>query len=63
VAERLPFDAVLFDAAGRTVCVWQNETIEPGSPAAILPVGELAGGMYFLRLENEGGAGVVKVVW
>jgi hypothetical protein len=59
----LPFDAVLFDAAGRAVRVWQDETMEPGSPAAVLRVGELAGGMYFLRVESEGGAGVVKVVW
>jgi hypothetical protein len=59
----MPFDAVLFDAAGRAVRFWKNETIETGSPAAVLRVGELAGGMYFLRVESDGGAGISKVVW
>lgn len=63
VARQMHFDAVLYDAAGRAVRAWQNETLEEGSPAAILPVGDLAGGMYFLKIENEGGAKAVKVVW
>jgi len=63
VAERLPFDAVLFDAAGRVVRGWQDETIKPSSPAAVLQVRELASGMYFLHLKNETGARAVKMVW
>jgi hypothetical protein len=54
---------VLYDAAGRAVRAWQNETLEEGSPAAVLRVGELTGGTYFLHLKSETGARAVKVVW
>jgi len=52
----------LLDVLGRTIATLHDGQLAAGQQRFTLPVGELRGGIYFVRLQNGGRSDVVRFV-